>query len=706
MRLKLTLLVMGGVLLLVTGFFPGSLPFNPGARYSDAVTSHWGAALFLRTAVIEQQQFPLWRETLMAGAPFAANPLNKTAYPLQWLALLLPAALHLDLMIGLHLVIAGAGMWRWARAQGLRRESAALSAVAFALSPRVIGHTGAGHLDLLYALAWLPWLMDAVLRFVSWGVLDSPSTPNPFSHAGGEKGNKPGLSPSHASEERDDPTKLSRVRGRDQLQPERILPETRQSGVLRQVLQIALFAALVLLADVRLSLFALSLAAAYGLYEIAGAKQWRRLAWLLPAALLFSLLTASVTLPLLGWSPYLSRAGLTIEEAGMFSLEPAHLIGLVLPPHSGNIETLTYVGLPVLALAVLALITAPRRRRFWLLALLLAVWFALGQNGWLWSALARLIPALLWFRVPSRAWFVVALALALLAGFGFDWLLDRTHRRTPQRWRLYALIGLVAALAGGMFAITGLPIPDAAGWSVIVGGGGLSLIVLLVFFRAVSIERAAILVVFVVFADLLITGRSWLEWRGEQDWLTPYQPLAAALIEDNAARVYSPDYSLPQQAAEAYGLRLFGGVDPFQIDGVAQAVAQAGGIERVGYSVVVPPLTGIMGDDPATANREAVPDTEMLAAWDVSHVIAARPLEQARLSLLDEIVGQDGGVFVYRNLDYAAPPADDTLPRWGAAADLPSSATISYLNQLTAASAALAAVALVLSLLALLKTTR
>ena len=98
----------------------------------------------------------------MAGQPFAADPLNKTAYPLQWLALMLPPVLHLDLMIVLHLLIAGAGMWVWARSLGLREEAAALSALGYALAPRVIGHTGAGHLDLLYALAWFPWLMWAV----------------------------------------------------------------------------------------------------------------------------------------------------------------------------------------------------------------------------------------------------------------------------------------------------------------------------------------------------------------------------------------------------------------------------------------------------------------------------------------------------------------------------------------------------------------
>jgi hypothetical protein len=203
---------------------------------------------------------------------------------------------------------------------------------------------------------------------------------------------------------------------------------------------------------------------------------------------------------------------------------------------------------------------------------------------------------------------------------------------------------------------------------------------LLRFIRVLSANRVALIILVVVFADLLSMGRSWLEWRGEDDWLTPYVPLAQTLIEDKAARVYSPSYSLPQQVAEAYDLRLFGGVDPYQIEGVVEAVAQAGGIERTGYSVVVPPLNEIVGDDPSTANRRAVPNTALLAEWNVSHVVASYPIEHPRLELADEIAG----TYVYRNMDYTGGNSAVTLPNWRVDwAGLPDGATIRNLNQLT-----------------------
>src|SRR4026207_2132684 len=100
MRLKLALVSWGALMLVLLGIRVDWLPFFRGeTRYSDAVTSHWPNALFLRESILERGQFPVWRETTMAGQPFTANPLNKTAYPLQWLVLLLPPTLHLNLLI-------------------------------------------------------------------------------------------------------------------------------------------------------------------------------------------------------------------------------------------------------------------------------------------------------------------------------------------------------------------------------------------------------------------------------------------------------------------------------------------------------------------------------------------------------------------------------------------------------------------------------
>lgn len=625
MRLKWFIFILGSLFLLASGFRPGTLPYTPGAAFSDAATSHLPAAEFFRRSVLDDSAFPLWRETLMAGQPFAANPLNKMAYPPQWLALVIPAPLHLDLMIIAHLLIAGAGMWMLARSLGLSEGAAAFSALAYALAPRVTGHTGAGHLDLLYALAWFPLLL--------WSV--------------------------------------------------RMLVHDERSGLpLRSTLYIGLFAALVLLADVRLAFFAYLLAGAFAVYEVVRIKQPQRVARFAPAAALVVVLTISLTLPLFGWRPYLSRAALTPEDAGVFSMLPAQFVGLVLPPQTGNVETLAYVGLSVLVLAVVGAIAA--RQWFWVGAAAVAALYALGSNAPFWTMLVQVFPPLLWFRVPARAWFVVALVAPLLAGYGVEWLM----RRQPRRGTVVALAGTAVALVGGIFLL--LSVPAVNGLAVIIGGAGLGLVCLLAFAGRVRGGWLALALLAVLFLELALTGRGLLEWRSEDAWMPPEQVrLAQRLNELDAFRVYSPTYSLQQQVAQAYDLKLFGGVDPFQFSGIVEAIKQGGGIEFSGYSVVMPPLVGVAGDDLTTANRDAVPNTAVLGAWGVTHVVSAFPLDVPLLEQVDVV----DGVYIYANRDPAL-TTDFGVPAWVAGwAELPNPQTVDSLNRATSAASLVALLA-------------
>lgn len=643
MRLKVALVVAGCGFLLLLGLRPQSLPFVPGAQFSDAAVSHWPAALRLRQAVFEKHTFPFWQDTILGGGPFAANPLNKTAYPLQWLALIFQPAPHINLMILLHLLLAGWGMWRWARILGIDDSAAVFSGLAYAFAPKILAHIGAGHVDLLYALAWWPWLMAGVYRLV------------------------------HAD-------RLS----------------------MRLTLQAGLLAALVVLSDVRLSLFALTLALAYGGVEIAKLRRWR-VAWRsVPVGALLVLLTLSVTIPLLLWQPYMNRASMTLADAGVFSLEGGQFVGLLLPPHSGNPETMIYLGLPVLLLAGIALVSAPRKHAFWWVVLIVAALYALGQNGPLWPLLVKVFPFLLWFRVPSRAWFVVVLAGSLLAGYGLQSVM-RTIERLREQGELPRLALKRLAIAGGMgaslfcggFTLAMLSdLPITIGIGEIVVGLLLGFVLLLGFYQRLSSSRLAVTLTVVLFLDVAWTGAQWLEWRGPEQWLTQQNALVAALKSDNPGRIYSPNYALEQQVAAANGLRLFYGVDPFQLTGIADAIAQGSGVPVTAYSVVLPPLAqddeNVDPDEALRiANRNARPDTAILVQWDVSHVVATYPVDDDRLSLLDSV----GDVYVYRNLDYDGAPALG-WPDW---AGLPDSATIARLNQWTLIAVLVAGIAFVIS---------
>jgi hypothetical protein len=95
-------------------------------------------------------------------------------YPPGWLALLLPLPLGFNIGVVIHLLWGGIGMYALARIEGRSQASAILVGMAFTALPKLYAHYGAGHLTLLYAVPWTPWLLWAHRRCLersrwAWG---------------------------------------------------------------------------------------------------------------------------------------------------------------------------------------------------------------------------------------------------------------------------------------------------------------------------------------------------------------------------------------------------------------------------------------------------------------------------------------------------------------------------------------------------------
>src|SRR5262249_30850284 len=90
-------------------------------------------------------------------------------YPPQWLVYFLPPALHLNLLVWLHLTLGGVGMRAFGRRLGLGIGAASVMGVAYGLTPRLWAAVGGGPLDILYAGAWFPWTMWAVHYAITGG---------------------------------------------------------------------------------------------------------------------------------------------------------------------------------------------------------------------------------------------------------------------------------------------------------------------------------------------------------------------------------------------------------------------------------------------------------------------------------------------------------------------------------------------------------
>lgn len=589
------LIVSVAAFLLLAGLGPERLPFPPGNRYSDAVTSHWPNALLLRRAILDDHALPLWNRLIFSGQPFAANPLSKVWYPPQWLVLLLPPIAHLNLLIALHMIGAGVGAWRWSRATGLSAGGAAIAAGSTTFAPRLIAALGAGHLDLLYAAAWVPWLFAAIHALAS-----------PGAH--------------------------------------------RRSAVAAGV-----FGALAILADIRLGAYALAVAAVYLLWRAWETGGYRTPGALAARAVLFALIAAGLSaiqwVPLLLYRPLLSRGDLSLQEAAFSSLAPAQWIGLAIGDHGGNWETLVYTGISALVLALAALLKRPRQFVFWWGVIGFAGLYAMGDHTPLWTALNRLIPALRWWRVPPRIWLIAALVVPHLAGWGAHLLAAEPSPRRAARQIAVGLLG--GGLACGFFST--LVLSAQIDWTAAVGIFALPAVALVIVLALTGrLAPRALLIAFavIVLADVLWIDRTLVTGRSRHEWLEPYRPLAETLIADGALRVYSPSYSLPQQAAAYWDIAQFGGVDPFQMRAYVATAMMATGVRTTGYSITLPAYEAPAGQDDlpfeevlVRANRAAPIRPDLLGEWLVTHVISAYPLDAAGLELIAEIAG----VYVYHN---------------------------------------------------------
>lgn len=598
-----SVIFLAALAVILAAFFFGvgldahSLPFPPEAEFSDAVTSHWPNAHFLRESVLEEHSWPLWRPLHMSGQPFAANPLNKVWYPPQWLVLVLPPIVHLNGLTWLHLVIGGAGAWWWGRATGLSSISAALVGFGYAFAPRLIASAGAGHLDLVYAAAWFPWLLWASYQLVD----ERPAA----------------------------------------------------------AWYLAAFATLCFLADVRFCAYAFVTTAGYVLWLIAQqpAAQPRKAPGLLGLRLVYAgLLTLGLTafqwMPLLLYRATLSRSTITLDDAAIHSLHAGQWLGLLIGDHGGAWETLVYVGVSTLTLAVTALILRPRRFAFWGIWLVLLMGYAMGDQFILWPVLNRLLPFLRWWRVPPRVWLVAALIVPYLAGWGAQILVASPPDRKIARLSTAALLG--GGLMCGVFST--LTLNSALDLSALLGLFFLpltALVILLVMLRRVSPHTALLLFTVIVMSDVMWMDQTVIEGRHRDEWLEPHRELAEYLRDSDVQRVYSPSYSVPQHAAAYWEIPQFGGVDPFQLADYVAVAEAATGVQADGYSITIPAFEtdedtnfDSQREALAGANSEAGIQPDKLGQWLVTHVVATFEIDAPGLVR----VAQFDNIIVYRNI--------------------------------------------------------
>ncbi len=115
--------------------------------------------------------FPWWNPYIFGGQPFIADPVVNIWYPPNWLFVVLPLNTAYSWHIAFHVLWAMVGMGILIRrVLGERGEIGEMGAwiggVVFGLSGFFMARTWAGHVDVIAAASWMPWVVWAFYRLL------------------------------------------------------------------------------------------------------------------------------------------------------------------------------------------------------------------------------------------------------------------------------------------------------------------------------------------------------------------------------------------------------------------------------------------------------------------------------------------------------------------------------------------------------------
>lgn len=110
---------------------------------------------------------PWWNPYAFAGQPMMAHPQALLMfYPLNWLFVIGPINVAVSIYLAIHILLAMVGMY-WFLRRFVRPLPAWSGGVIFGLSGFFMARIWAGHMDMIAAAAWVPWVFGAF-----WSVIE------------------------------------------------------------------------------------------------------------------------------------------------------------------------------------------------------------------------------------------------------------------------------------------------------------------------------------------------------------------------------------------------------------------------------------------------------------------------------------------------------------------------------------------------------
>lgn len=542
--------------------WPSPLIYSKSSLGTDLPREIWPLAYFVKQSLLTTGELPLWRPYLLSGAPIIGHPVAPIFYPPNWITLILPIALAINLNFALHIFWMGLGTYLYMRWETRTRwEAALVSAIIFSQAPMWIAHISGGHLPMIAAIAWWPWIWLGWNRYLTttnarWVVFTGV-------------------------------------------------------GVAAQFVNHGMFAAL--------SLLAIATFTIVRLIQFRG-QIYKRLikGWIISLGVAFAL-SAIYLLPFLELVGYSTRATITREDAAFGSLPPPLLLNALFPPDLNFPEWYLYPGIGALALVVTGLALGwTRRERYTAIVVFGGLILALGASTPLFDILYSIIPGYSVLRVPARWWLFSMFALSLLAGWGLEKWLAKASEPGRRKNVLLIAFGSLYGLTALLDLIVGTSFPFA----VLPSAIGV-IIILLIIHGAPSKWKILIIASIMVIEIWWTTGRL-LQPQSASDIAAP-NPITTLLqiSAQKGERSFAPYGGLDMSKLAAFNLRAADGYDSFIMGDYSQFGIYASGCDYSSYSASVPPTAS---DPAAVLEcPDFRPNLQLLALLNVRYVLLPKP---------------------------------------------------------------------------------
>ncbi|UCD24482.1 MAG: hypothetical protein JSW51_00760, partial [Gemmatimonadota bacterium] len=389
-----------------------------GLFLASPVSDQFGTGYAWRLWQAEQWKalghMPLWNPDIFGGLPYVGAMHGDIFYPTAWLRLILPTAFAMNLGFVIHYVLAGFFAYLFLRRIGVGWAGAVVGGLSYQLSGVVASYVHPGHDGKLFVTALLPMALMALWMAIRERKLEG-------------------------------------------------------YGLLALTVGLA-----ILSPHPQMAQYMLIAAGIFTLYLVFGETSDRPisgrfidLSLALGAVVLGFFISAIQMFPFWEYIPFSPRAESYrgFAEATSYAIPWVHLPELFLSSFVGQSADSTYwganpiklhseyLGLPVLALAILGVTGKRRRLTLWLAGIgVLFLLVAMGSATPFYRLWYEVVPFVKQTRAPGMALYIVAFVVSAFAAFGVEKLEAREVKHSVVAWLavggVVALFALVGAFGG------------------------------------------------------------------------------------------------------------------------------------------------------------------------------------------------------------------------------------------------------------------